>query len=53
MKARDAVEAFESFEDDLDYDELTDSEKVKGVLKELDDKRVRDLWKTLDGFSGN
>ena len=29
---------------------MTDSEKVKGVVKELDDRKVRDLWKTMDDY---
>jgi len=53
MKVKDVVQIFETFEDDTEDDELTDSEKVKGILKEIDDRRVRDLWKTMDGFSSS
>jgi len=53
MKAKEVVRLFEAFEDDIEGEELTDSEMVKGVLREIDDRRVRDLWKTLDGFSSS
>ena len=37
------VKVFESFEDETEDDELMDSEKVKGVLKNLDDRKDRNL----------
>ena len=43
MKAKDVVRLFERFEDDTEDDELTESEMVKGILKELDNRKVRDL----------
>jgi len=49
MKPREVIAIFEDFEEDAD-DELTDSEKVKEVLKDVDDKQVRSFWKTLDGY---
>ena len=52
MKAKDIIRIFESFEDDTEDDKLTDSEMVKGILKELDNRKVRDLWKTMDGYDG-
>ena len=48
MKPREVIAIFEDFEEDAD-DELTDSEKVKEVLKDVDDKQVRSFWKTLEG----
>jgi len=50
MKARDAVEVFESFEDDVDHDDLTDSEKVKEILRYVDDRKDRCFWKSMDGY---
>ena len=50
MKAKDVLRLFEMFEDDMEDRQLTDSEKVKGIVKEVDDRRVWDLWKTLDGY---
>ena len=50
MKAKDVVRLFERFEDDTEDDELTDSEKVKGIVMDLDDRKDRDLWKTMDGY---
>lgn len=49
MKPREVIAIFEDFEGDAD-DELTESEKVKEVLKDVDDKQVRNFWKTLDGY---
>lgn len=49
MKPREVIAIFEDFEEDAD-DELTDSEKVKEVLKDVDDKQVWSFWKTLDGY---
>ena len=50
MKAKDILQLFEMFEDDMEDEQLTDSKKVKGILKEVDDKRVRDLWKSMNGY---
>ena len=50
MKAKDVVKVFEIFEDNTEDDELTDSEKVKGVLKDVDDRQVRRFWRTLEGY---
>jgi len=50
MKAKDAVKVFELFENDVEHDDLTDSERVKGIVKELDDRKDRSLWKTMDGY---
>src|SRR5882757_7411091 len=50
MKEKDVVKVFESFEDETEDDKLMDSEKVKGVLRNLDDRKVRSLWKTMDGY---
>src|SRR5882757_5001952 len=50
MKAKDVVKVFESFEDETEDDELMDLEKVKGVLRSLDDRKDRNLWKTMDGY---
>ena len=30
--------------------DLMDSGKVKGVLEDVDDRKVQSLWKTLDGY---
>ena len=49
MKPREVIEIFEDFEGNTE-DDLTDSEKVKGVLKDVEDKKVRSLWKTFDGY---
>jgi len=49
MKSREVIDIFEDFEEDAD-DGLMDSEKVKGVLKDVVDKQVRSFWKTLDGY---
>jgi hypothetical protein len=48
MKPREVIVIFEDFEDADDG--LTDSERVKEVLKDVDDKQVRSFWKTLDGY---
>ena len=50
MKAKDIIRIFESFEDDTEDDELTDSEMVKGILMDLDDRKDRSLWKTMEGY---
>ena len=50
MKAKDVMRIFEVFENDTEDDELTDSEMVKEILKEIDDRKTRDLWKTMDGY---
>ena len=38
------------FEDDTEDVDLSDSEMVKGIVMDLDDRKVRDLWKTMDGY---
>ena len=50
MRAKDAVKAFELFEDDVGHDDLTDSERVKGIVMDLDDRKDRSLWKTMEGY---
>jgi len=50
MKAREVIRIFEDFEEDVEDEDLTDYEKVKGVLKDVEDKKDRSLWKTLDGY---
>ena len=50
MKAREVLEIFEAFEEDIEDEDLTDSEKVKGVLKDVDDRKVQSLWKSFDGY---
>ena len=49
MKPGKVIAIFKDFEQDAD-DGLTDSERVKGVPKDVDDKQVRSFWKTLDGY---
>lgn len=49
MKAKDVVKVFKEFEDDIEDDELMDSEKVKGVLNFVD-RKDQILWKTMDGY---
>ena len=50
MKAREVLEIFEDFEEEVEDEDLTDSEKVRGVLKDVDDRKVRSLWKSFDGY---
>ena len=50
MKAREVIEIFEDFEEEVKDEDLTDLEKVKGVLKDVDDRKVRSLWKSFDGY---
>ena len=50
MKAKEVISIFEDFEEDVEDEDLTDYEKVKGVLKDVEDKKVRSLWKTFDGY---
>src|ERR1700678_4082933 len=47
MKSKEVISIFEDFEEDED---LTYYEKVKGVLKDVEDKKVWSLWKTFDGY---
>ena len=49
MKPGKVIAIFKDFEQDVD-DSLMDSERVKGVLKDVDDKQVWSFWKTLDGY---
>ena len=51
MKAKDVISIFEDFEEDVEDEDLTDYEKVKGVLKDVEDKKDRSLWKTFDGYN--
>src|SRR5271168_4293111 len=50
MKAKEVISIFEDFEEDVEDEDLTDYEKVKGVLKDVEDKKVQSLWKTFDGY---
>ena len=50
MKSKAVVRIFESFEDDIEGDDLTDSEKVKEVLRYVDDREDQCLWKSMDGY---
>src|ERR1700678_4014225 len=47
MKPREVIAIFE---EDVEDKDLTDYEKVKGVLKDVEDKKVWSLWKTFDGY---
>src|SRR5271168_1810281 len=47
MKPREVIAIFE---EDVEDKDLTDYEKVKGVLKDVEDRKVRSLWKTFDGY---
>ena len=51
MKAKEVISIFEDFEEDVEDEDLTDYEKVKGVLKDVEDKKDQSLWKTFDGYN--
>jgi hypothetical protein len=50
MKSRKVIAIFKDFEEDVEDEDLVDFEKMKGVLKDVEEKKVRSLWKTFDGY---